>query len=254
VADETIGKTIAVAIGVCGVCSVLVSTAAVYLGPIQNANKTTDKKRNVLVAAGLAEEGERLNVEELFQQIDARWIDVDTGEFVDKKDIPAEAVDETTGAKNPEWSRAIDDDIAGIQRRARYRQVYFTRKGADVDRIILPVHGKGLWSTLYGFLALDPDTTTIESLAFYDHGETPGLGGEVDNPRWKASWVGKKAFDAAWKPAIRVVKGSAPAGTMHDVDGLSGATITGRGVQNLLWFWLGDEGYGPFLEKWRNQR
>ena len=85
--------------------------------------------------------------------------------------------------------------------------VYQRVDDGDVLAIILPVEGKGLWSTLYGFIALAPDTRTIEGITFYEHGETPGLGGEVDNPSWKALWPGRKAFDEDWEPAIEVIKG-----------------------------------------------
>lgn len=247
---ETIGKTIGVAAGVCVVCSVFVSAAAVYLKPLQEANKALEKKRNILIAAGLVEERERADVEELFKQIDPRWIEISTGEFVPAEDLPTESLDERKAAKDPKRSDEIQDPHVGIGRRAKYRRVYFTRKG---DRIILEVRGKGLWSTMYGFLALDADDlTTIKSFAFYEHGETPGLGGEVDNPRWKASWVGKKAFDQNWQPKIGIegMDKDRP-GPVHEVDGLSGATLTARGVHNLVRFWLGEEGYGPLLERLR---
>jgi Na+-transporting NADH:ubiquinone oxidoreductase subunit C len=248
---ETIGKTIAVAVGVCVVCSVFVSSAAVYLKPMQEANKALEKKRYILLAAGLMEEGERADVDELFKQIDPRWIEISTGKFVAEEDLPPESLDERKAAKDPKYSEEIQDPHVGIGRKANYRQVYFTGKGDEIERIILPVHGKGLWSTMYGFLALDRDMTTIRSFAFYEHGETPGLGGEVDNPRWKASWVGKRAFDDTWELKLTVVKGNAGPDAVYEVDGLSGATLTARGVQNLVRFWLGEEGYGPLLKKLR---
>jgi len=144
-------------------------------------------------------------------------------------------------------------DIGGIRRKSRYQSIYFTKGDRDQRRIILPMHGNGLWSTMYGFLALDAaDLNTILSFAFYEHGETPGLGGEVDNPDWKGSWTqNKKAFDDSWKPSIKVVKGKARQDSIHEVDGLSGATLTARGVENLVLFWLGEEGYGPLLTRLR---
>ena len=93
------------------------------------------------------------------------------------------------------------------------------------------------------------DGTTINGLTFYDHGETPGLGGEVDNPKWKKQWVGEQAFKNG-KPHIDVVKGTAPTGVSTDgkLDGLSGATLTANGVESLLNFWLGEHGYGPYVQ------
>ena len=134
--------------------------------------------------------------------------------------------------------------------------VHLFREDGRLKRIILPVHGKGLWSTMYGFLALAPDGQTIESLAFYEHAETPGLGAEIDNPRWKAKWVGKLVFDKEGQPRIEVIKGTVDPDhpdAHHQVDGISGATITGRGVRNLVHYWLGDQGYGPALDKLRQK-
>ena len=126
----------------------------------------------------------------------------------------------------------------------------------QITKIILPVHGKGLWSTMYGFLALNRDGETVEGFAFYQQGETPGLGGEVDNPKWKASWIGKKVLDESGNPVIDIVKGSVDTTrpeAVHQVDGLSGATITSNGVENLLRFWLGENGFGPYLSKIRGE-
>ena len=107
---------------------------------------------------------------------------------------------------------------------------------------------------MYGFLALDADLRTIRGFGFYEHGETPGLGGEVDNPLWKSQWQGKLAFDEAWETRITVLKGKVNPNNPNaqfQVDGLSGATITARGVRDLLKFWLGEDGFGPFLAKMR---
>ena len=248
---ETIGKTFFVAAALCVVCSLLVSSAAVTLRPTQGVNKLLDKKRNILIAAGLIDESRP--IDELFESIEARVVDLATGEYVD---IDPDEYDQRNAARDPEQGVAIPAkrDPAGIKRRAKLAAVYlvYNKKG-EVDKVILPVHGKGLWSTLYGFLALDiEDVNTIRSLVYYEHGETPGLGGEVDNPRWKALWNGKRAFDEEGKVAIEVVRGLVDANSpkaTYQVDGLSGATITSRGVSNTLRYWLGEDGYGPFLDR-----
>jgi len=141
------------------------------------------------------------------------------------------------------------DDIAKIKRRENYATVYLVESNGELDKIILPVRGAGLWSTLHGFLALENDLNTVAGLGFFEHGETPGLGGEVDNPNWKALWPGKKVYDEG-DAKIQLIKGSVDANTAeaeHKVDGLSGATLTSRGVTNLLQFWMGENGYKPFL-------
>ena len=112
--------------------------------------------------------------------------------------------------------------------------------------VILPIEGMGLWSVLYGYIALAAGRfTTIRGHHLLPAGETAGLGGEVDNPRWKAKWVGRKAFDERGKVKIEVKKGIAgpPEKDPYTAStALAGATITSRGVTNMLRFWLGDDG------------
>ena len=245
--SETVGKTIGVAAGVCVVCSVFVATAAVCLKPIQDRNRTLERRRNVLMAAGLLKPGQKADVDSLFKQIETRVIDVSTHEFAEK--VAPENVDPARDAQEPSRRIDVEDPRLGLRHVGKYQLIYLTREGGKIQRVILPVQGKGLWSTMYGFLALDSDMTTIMSMSFYQHGETPGLGGEVDNPKWKQSWIGKQAYDAQGKPDIKVVKGRADPNAADEVDGLSGATLTARGVENLVRFWLGEEGYGPILKK-----
>lgn len=130
--------------------------------------------------------------------------------------------------------------------------MYLVEKEGQLDSIILPVHGYGLWSTLYGFLALEGDLNTVVGLGFYSHAETPGLGGEVDNPQWKALWPGKKIYEeGSWSPEIRLIKGNVDptsSSAPYQIDGLSGATLTSNGVTHLVQFWMGENGYAPFLK------
>jgi Na+-transporting NADH:ubiquinone oxidoreductase subunit C len=259
VAQDTIGKTFGVALIVCLVCSVLVSTAAVSLRPTQAINKALDKKRNILMAAGLirvGEESSRERIEELYGNIDARIIDLETGAYAD---VDASSFDARKAAKDPARNIDIpaDRDFGGIKRRAKLSDVYLVSLKGKVRKIILPINGKGLWGTLYGFLALDTkDFNTIRGLVYYEHVETPGLGGEVDNPNWKAQWDGKRAFGENGDVQIEVIKGrvnlTRPRAKFQ-VDGLSGATITSRGVSNMLKYWLGEDGFAPYLNKLRQQ-
>ncbi len=93
---------------------------------------------------------------------------------------------------------------------------------------------------------------TVKGLGFYEHGETPGLGGEVDNPKWKEIWEGKKAYTSSGEVGLTVIKGTAPPDSDYKIDGLSGATLTSKGVDNLVHFWLGEQGYKTFLTKLKN--
>ncbi|WP_339344266.1 Na(+)-translocating NADH-quinone reductase subunit C [uncultured Alcanivorax sp.] len=249
--NESVGKTLLVAFLVCVVCGVVVATAAVSLRPVQNENKLIDKRMNILLAAGMYDASQDVN--EQFKSIERKFVDIESGDYVE---MP-ESYDQRTAAKDPAQSERLsgDVDIAGIKNQADVAEVYLARgDNGELSRIILPVHGYGLWSTLYGFLALEPDANTVAGLGFYEHGETPGLGGEVDNPKWKALWEGKKLYGDQGEVEIQVIKGTVESNTPnaeHKVDGLAGATLTSKGVSNLLRFWVGENGFGPYLKRMR---
>ena len=245
--NDSISKTFGVALALCVVCAVVVSSAAVILRPTQEVNKLLDLKTNILASAGLLQEG--VSIETQFAQISTRVVDLQTGEFTEAVD--AATYDQRKASKDPALSMALDpkQDPAKIKRRANYATVYMVEGEQGIEKIILPIKGYGLWSTLYGFLALEADFETVAGIGFYEHTETPGLGGEVDNPRWKASWVGKQAYNQG-ELAITVLKGKADmsrAGSESQIDGLAGATLTTRGVDNLVRYWLGDEGFRPLI-------
>ncbi|MEH6589706.1 MAG: Na(+)-translocating NADH-quinone reductase subunit C [Halioglobus sp.] len=246
--NDSTKKTLIVAFSLCIVCSVIVSTAAVVLKPAQEANKSLDRKRNILAAAGMLDEN--IGVDEQFQSVTSRIVDLRTGKFSD--DVDPEQYDQRKAARDPSQSKALDDsaDIAKVKRRENYAVVYLVGSGeGGFDRIILPIHGSGLWSTLYGFIALESDGNTVVGLGFYEHGETPGLGGEVDNPRWKALWPGKQVYKDG-EATLGLIKGPVDTSTANaawQIDGLSGATLTSVGVTNLVQFWLGEGGFAPFL-------
>mgnify|MGYP001335385065 CR=1 FL=1 len=234
---------------VCFVCSIMISTANVGLRERQEVNKLLDKQKSVLQAAWLVQPGEKLDrarVEELFKNVRPRLLDLTTDTILD--DGALATYDEAKSPKLP-----APENNAGIMEVPEQVQIYEVLDGDKVLMRVLPIVGKGLWGTMKGFLALDSDCNTIRGLTYYEQSETPGLGGEVNNPRWKALWKGRAAYDASGNPAIEVIKGPAdpPEKAPHKVDGLSGATLTGRGVTNMLRFWLGENGYAPFLKSIR---
>ncbi|MGF1561274.1 MAG: Na(+)-translocating NADH-quinone reductase subunit C [Geminicoccaceae bacterium] len=238
-------KTIAVAVLLCLVCSVVVAAAAISLRPIQTANQMNEMRRNILQVAGLYDRGG--DVARIFdERIDQRIVDLRTGELTDE--IDPMTFDQREAAADPARSEALakDEDPAGIKRRADFAKIYMVKSpdGVSYDKIILPVHGYGLWSTMYGLLAVEPDGQTIAGLQFYEHGETPGLGGEIDNPNWRAQWPGKQLFDENGEVIIEVTKN---ASGDSEVDAISGASLTSRGVSNLVRYWAGENGFGPFL-------
>lgn len=242
---DSIPKTVFVAAALCLVASMFVSAAAVALRPIQEVNKLKDKQINILQVAGVYEPG--TDVVEAFGAFEPHVVEIETGTFADQFD--AASFDDRAAADDPDLSLALEDDPAGIGRQTKYATVYLLRDDAGaIDKVILPIHGYGLWSTLYGFVALEENGNDIFGLQFYEHAETPGLGGEVDNPRWRALWSGKRLADEAGDLQITVAKTAPPAGGDYHVDALSGATLTSVGIDNLIKFWMGEDGFGPFLE------
>jgi len=247
------------AAAVCGVCSIFVASSAVILKERQERNKVIDVQEKVLSLAGLLPEGRSISGDEVqalyVANIKPRIIDLASGRPVN--DIDPATYDQRAATKNPDTSTVAPENVAKVRRLPNNAVVYQVQPdGEPVQAIILPIQGQGLWSTLYGFIALADDGNTIDGITFYEHGETPGLGGEVDNPRWKALWKGRKAFDPKGEVAISVKKGLAgpPAEDPYHVDGLSGATITSRGVSNSLAFWLGPEGFGDYLTLFREEK
>jgi Na+-transporting NADH:ubiquinone oxidoreductase subunit C len=248
---DSISNVFKVAFLVCLACAIVVSTAAVVLRPIQQENRTLDLRRNVLAAAGLLQEG--VSVQEQFNQVETRLVNLETGKFSDEFDT--ETYDPRQAARDPGLSEPVpsSEDIAGIKRREQYTEVYLINNDeGELQTLILPVRGYGLWSTLWGFVALDNDLNTVRGLGFYEHAETPGLGGEVDNPNWKAQFEGKEVYGDEGGVQLAVKKGSVNRSNemeaTHMVDGLSGATLTSKGVTNLIQFWLGERGFRPFLD------
>jgi len=250
---RSVGYIIGFAVAICLVCSVFVAGSAVALKDRQEKNKVTDRQKKVLTVIGVKDVGSKSaeEVEQLFnQKAKARVVDLATGAYDDG--IDATAFDARKAAKDPLLGMDAPANKAGIKRVSKKVVVYEVSEGGKLVTVVLPIEGKGLWSTLYGFLALDAnDLNTVKGITFYQHGETPGLGGEVDNPSWKAKWAGRRAFGDDGEPAIRVVKGAAPpvSEAPHKIDGLSGATLTANGVTYLVQFWLGENGFGPYLKR-----
>ncbi len=229
--------TLLFAIAVSAVCALCVAGSVVLLRDRQQENAELERQRNVLAAANLiAQDATPAEIAQAYGELTPVHIDLATGE-------PCSAPSEAT--------RDAPANPAGISKIPVCMPIFQKRAGDQIELHILPIEGQGLWSRLYGFLALNADGRTVRGLSFYKHGETPGLGGEISNPRWTKKWENRKVFNNLGNVDIAIIKGIAgPAESdPHRVDGLSGATLTGRGVTNLLRFWLSDEGYGRYLKK-----
>jgi Na+-transporting NADH:ubiquinone oxidoreductase subunit C len=253
--QHSTGYIVGFAVAVCLVCALFVAGSAVGLKDRQDANILLDRQKKVLTVAGVMKDGERLTREEIASafesNIQQKVINLKTGDL--QPEIDSASFDQQATAKDPKTSYPAPENASKVRRLPNDALVFDVVQEGELKALILPIEGYGLWGTLYGYIALAPDARTIVGITFYSHKETPGLGGEVDNPRWKARWPGRLAFDDRGKPVIAVKKGLAGSVEKdpYNVDGLSGATITSRGVTSLLRFWLGDNGFGPYLASYR---
>jgi Na+-transporting NADH:ubiquinone oxidoreductase subunit C len=245
---DSVANTLLVAVTLSLVCSVLVASTAIILKPLQERNRDLYRQQIILDVAGLYERGG--DIDALFDNIETRMVELASGRYTE--DLSPDNFDALAAAKDPVLGTSIPAkyDIANIRRRARFAPVYLVRDGEALIQIILPVYGSGLWSTMHGFLSLDADGSTVRGLGFYEHAETPGLGDQIDKPEWRAQWLGKKVFGDDDQPRIEVIRGLVAEGSanaIYEIDGISGATLTGRGVTNLIRYWTGPHGFGPYL-------
>ena len=230
---------------ICVVCSLMISVSAVSLRERQERNKLLERHKNVLQACGLMGFREKLSagdIEKRFSEsIREKFLDLGKGEYIEASEYSADSMKD-----------APEGNPAGILEMPTQAPVYHVIKDGKIAGLVLPIYGKGLWSTLYGYFALDADADTVRGITYYQHGETPGLGGEVDNPKWKDRWTGRKLHQEG-KVALKVIKGKAgdAAADPHKVDGLSGATLTSNGVSHMIAFWMGEQGFSKYLEKFR---
>lgn len=248
--NESTSKTFIVVIALCLVCSIIVSGAAVGLKERQEANAALAMQRNVLQAAGI--EFPRGGAADVYaERIREFRLNMETYELNSASE--EQLADAADTASQGEVARELsaEEDVAGVRELPQFSMFYvvMAEDGETVSSYVLPIRGAGLWGMMYGLLALDSDGQTITGLNFYEHSETPGLGGEIQNPRWISNFEGKQAVDSQGNIEIRVTKNANPQN--NEVDALSGATITSNGVDKTFQFWLSEAGYGPFLQQLR---
>lgn len=253
--DSTIRTFVVIGV-LCLVCSLLVCISVVALKDLQEKAMNVDREKSILAAAQIAFTDSDVS-KTYADRIEARLLDLSTGEFVTDKDKLKSILGDgsidgynfVSAAKLPDSSITIpaDQDLAKIRTRAKYMPVYLVRSASGYSSIILPFYGQGLWSTMYGYLSVGTDGNTIRGVKYYSHGETPGLGAEIENPAFTALWVNKKLYDEAGNVAFKVSK--KVENKDYEVDALSGATLTSNGVSTSVEYWANSNGYGPFLQK-----
>jgi len=241
------------------VCSSLVSAAVVILRPIQLNNQMLDRSRNIMQLTGLLAEGETPDDEEmlaLYQSMDIQIADLDAPGF--NPQLDPLTFNQRKAATDPELSMSIPAgmDLASLGRRSRYVPVYLVKKDGKLDRVILPIHGTGMWSMIYGYIALDSDLNTIADATFYEQNETPGLGDQIMRPEWQAQWKNRQIYDEVGELRFAVSQGKVEPGSataLHEVDALTGATVTADAVTAMIDYWFGPHGYQKFLEYLHDQ-
>lgn len=234
--------------------SALVSASVVLLRPIQLENRMLDLSRNVVRVSGLVPADADLSEQELidhYQTLDLRVVDLDTG-LLDAE-IDPYGFDPRKAAADRNMITDIPEglDLAGLGQRARHALIYLVWDELILRRIVLPVYGVGMWSTIYGYVVLESDFNTIAATTFYEHAETPGIGDQITRSDWLAKWQGKKIYDE--QGVLRFAVASGPldqksSAAIYQVDALTGATVTADAVTAMVHYWFGPNGYQPMLK------
>lgn len=219
-------------------CSLLLASAANLLKSRQQENIQLDMRKNILASAGFMTDGQELTRQEILklydENIKSKVLDLQGEE------VPNRQADQVNPKKEP--------DLLPL---------YYSQQDGQITSYIMPISGKGLWSTIYGYLALEPDAITVMGITFYKHGETPGLGGEIEKDWFKNNFIGKKILDPEGNlVSVSVIKGKVAEmipekEAYHYVDGISGSTLTGKGLTQFLKADL--EQYEPFFKKVRTK-
>ena len=228
--------TILFTLGAALICALLLSLASQTLKARQELAMEADVMRNILQATGLLGGDEKLcgqgglsakqcrDIKCCYEENIRSYLVDRTGAVIKKDGIKAEMVDMAREMEKPYGEGVFP--------------VFTAIKKGKITAYCFPVFGKGLWSSIYGYLALGEDLDTVRGITFHKHGETPGLGGEIQSSPFRESFAGKKIFTARGElVSVTVLKGQvnpkAPE-AFHQVDGITGATLTARGVTRLL--------------------
>mgnify|MGYP003381525466 CR=1 FL=1 len=240
-------------------CSILVTVAAVTLHPIQRAYQDLERNRFLVGISGLTDAVAELpdrDVISLYQKLEARIVNLDTGSFDDTYN--PDTFDTWKTAADPVLSIAIPAELDGakLSRRSRLVTVFLVRDGDKLQRMMLPIYGQGMWSTIYGYIALEADLNTIADITFFEQAETAGIGDKFLRPAWLASWRGRKLYDETGTLRFQIggrAVDPASSAARYQVDGISGATVTIDALMRMVTYWFGTHGFAPFLDSYRSE-
>jgi len=210
------------------VVSLLLALTSTQLKELQEFNIELDKKKNILKCIG--KDLSLMNADAIFKEYESNISNII---LKLNGDIAANIASENLESVPNKSTGEVKYFLNNIE----YLPAY---KSSNPEAFIIPISGKGLWSTLFGYFALEMDLNTVIGITFYKHAETPGLGGEVEKKWFQNNFVGKKIFNQTGElVSIKVVKGKvndlySGEALKHGVDGISGATVTSRGVSDFL--------------------
>ena len=230
--NDSRGKVLTMAFLVSFGAALAVSGTAVFLAPRLEANRAAEAQARL---QALIEETPALQ-----EVLPESGVDSLQPMTVDLRDATLADPD-----PSQETELTPDQDLAGIGTRPDIQQIFVARDGGALALVILPVFGQGYQSTIRGYLALGPDLNTVVGLTITEQGETPGLGANVQSPTWLAQWPGTELADENGEIRLAVVRTGAS--TEYEIDAITGATRTSNGVQGMIRFWVGPDGFGPVL-------
>lgn len=251
-------RTIIVTLVITTFCAVLVVAASSLLKPRQLAWLAIEMNRSIVTAMEPSLiAGDVLTPTEVVErvsQLDILLIDLKTG-------ARSSAADPLlynffSAGENPELQYKIPPsmDVAGLVHRPTLAPVYRHYEGVTLQRVGLPIYGPGMWSRIAGYIVLESDCNTIANIYFYQHGETPGIGDQIESPEWRKQWVGKKIRNEKGDFKFQQRKSTQVKGTdEYQIDAISGATVTSAAVILQAQYWLGDDGYGPYITRQREE-
>lgn len=245
-------RTLLVALVVCGVCSLVVTSSVVLLRPLQAANQQAERDRRI---RGLV--ADLPGVSDLLEaageaRLELRVVELSTGAYA--PELAPEPLLRRSEGRSQGAPLSPERDTAGLGSVPSHEVVYELRRDGRVDTVVLPVRGQGYLGLIRGYLAVAGDGNTVRGIAFTEHEETPGLGAEIESPAWQARWQGRRLRGPAGEIRIRVVEDAPAEGSAdapYRVQGISGATLTSEGVSALVRFWVGRDGFGPYLDRLR---
>lgn len=235
-------------------CSILVTVTAVTLKPMQKVYQNLERNRAIVQVSGLTADVKLLSdreVAQLFQSLEARIVDLDSGTF-DARFNP-DTFASWQVDNDPELSTEIPSqlDVAQLGRRSQLVTIYLVNEADQLKRMILPIYGQGMWSKISAFIALDRDLNSIADITFYQQKETAGIGDKILNPDWQDSWKGRKLYDQQGTLQLGIGLSQTPRPAVHQIDAISGATVTVNAIKNIVAYWFGAHGYARFLNAYR---